>query len=367
MNPLISEIKYFGPSAADLIEIRIPETYPDPENLVLTIYDSSHNGSTTDIPNTSDVYSVTTDGVLQPGDFDAIPGDDDGILHYTFSLEQNAGAGIRLSVNDAVGLYNSVTNETFGLFSFGSAYTVSTASGDPFAGQSTTVLDITGQVIGTDTTNGTSLRLLQTGEYVAAPPNPGVTFLCFEAQTFIETPFGPRPVCDLKAGDCVITKDNGAKAIKWIGSCQFSDISMNDTVKLPILISADALGPGIPKRDTLLSPNHAVLMASWKASLYFAKPEVLVLAKALLKRPGVYTLHKTNVQYYHILLDYHDLILANGMWCESMFLGETGLRMIRPQDQDDIFKVFPGCRADISAFGAKIRPQLRVKETSLIV
>ncbi|MEO0369014.1 MAG: hypothetical protein AAF197_09555, partial [Pseudomonadota bacterium] len=66
----ISEIKYLGSGTLDFLEVRVPDDYPDPENLRLVIYDRTHDGSTTASPAASDIYNVTTDGLLYTEDTD---------------------------------------------------------------------------------------------------------------------------------------------------------------------------------------------------------------------------------------------------------------------------------------------------------
>ncbi len=41
--------------------------------------------------------------------------------------------------------------------------------------------------------------------------------ICFTRNTRIETPYGPRPVQDLRPGDLVITRDHGVQPLRWVG------------------------------------------------------------------------------------------------------------------------------------------------------
>ena len=72
----------------------------------------------------------------------------------------------------------------------------------------------------------------------------------------------------------VLTLDNGARPIRWIGRrtvCGLGRLA-------PVRIGAGVLGN---RRDLYLSPNHRVLLRSGAAELCFGSHEVLVPAKAL--------------------------------------------------------------------------------------
>ncbi|WGI20464.1 Hint domain-containing protein [Amylibacter sp. IMCC11727] len=361
-DPVISEIKYLGSGTLDMVEIRIPDDYPDPENLVMVIYDRTHNGSTTASPAASDIYAVTNDGLLYTEDTDNDGNDDDGVLHYTFGTSEN-GDTIRLHAQDAVGLYNSVTGETYGLYSFGNDYTVSTNSGDPFAGVASENLDTTGQQNGV-----TSLERQPGGTYTTnTSPDPGSSYICFTQGTMILTDRGERSVQSLAIGDRVITKDAGLQTIRWIGQRHFAQMDQTHAHLQPITIKAHAFGHNIPMRDIKLSPNHAILNDSWKNTLYFAQDEVLALAKSFIGSDFVYQSTDRAVTYFHILLDQHALIQSNGMWAESLYLGDESLDMLSAESREEVFEIFPELRSNLGGYGYKARHMLRPKEAALLV
>lgn len=360
-SPLISEIKYLGAGSLDFLEVRVPDDYPDPENLVLVIYDRNHDGSTTQSPAASDIYNVTTDGNLYTEDVDGIPGDDDGILHYTFGLSEN-GTNIFLHAQDAVGLYNSATGETYGLYSWGDPYTVSTATGDPFAGQATTVLDNTGQVV------GSSLVRQPGGDYVLeTTPDPGSSYICFCAGTGILTDRGRRPVEELGVGDFVITKDHGLQPIRWIGQRRLNLRQPNPVDMRAVTIKAGSFGPGCPAVDLRVSPNHCLLNTHWQNTLLFGTSEVMLRAKDLPGGDQFYRGSTPDVTYVHLLLGGHELIDADGLWSESLYIGDESLTMMGGPGRAEVLELFPDLRANLAGFGAKSRLELSAKEAALVV
>ncbi|MEM7242158.1 MAG: Hint domain-containing protein [Pseudomonadota bacterium] len=359
MNPSLSEIKYLGLSPDDFVEIRIPDGYPDPENLVMVIYDRSHNGSTTNTPAARDIYNVTADGNS------TLDTTADGFTHFVIG-DAYSGDAIALHRSDAIGLYNKVTGETYGLFSFGNPYTVSTAAlqangtPDPFAGQATTVLTVAN-------VQGESLQEQEDGSYlVDATPTPGSSYICFCEDTRILTTKGEVVIQNLQAGDWVVTKDHGPQPIRWIGHRDFNLNRVDATKLVPVCVAKNSFAPNVPSRDLWLSPNHHVKLKSAFSQLLFAKQEVLVPVKSLFEHKGIAPTERRAFSYYHILLDQHELIRANNAWSESLFLGDQSVQMINPEYREEIFAIFPELRGDLSQFGKFARPALRLFEARLL-
>lgn len=362
-DPVISEIKYLGGGTLDFLEVRVPDDYPDPQNLRLVIYDRTHDGSTTASPGANDIYNITTVGNLYTEDTDNDGNDDDGILHYTIGLSEH-GTAINLHAQDAVGLYNAITGETYGLYNWdGASYTVSTASGDPFAGQVATLLDNTGQISGV-----TTLERQPDGSYITSgTPDPGNSYICFTAGTQVLTVTGERSVEDLRIGDEVITKDRGAQKVRWIGQRKFSQINPLDRSLQPVTIKAHAFGPGVPNRETKLSQNHAVLNDHWKAALYFGEKEILTPAKSLLTADYAFISADRSVTYFHILLEQHNLVQANGLWSETLYLGSQAMEMLSPRSHSEIFQLFPALGGNLGGYGPTARQQVKPKEALLLM
>ena len=170
---------------------------------------------------------------------------------------------------------------------------------------------------------------------------------CFTPGTVIATPRGERLVEDLKPGDRVITRDNGIQEIVWVGAKTLTGHQLARMPHLrPILIEAGALGNGLPERDLLVSPNHRLLVANDKTTLYFDEREVLAAAKHLTGLEGVDEVGTLGVTYLHFMFERHEVVLSNGAWTESFQPGDYTLKGIGNAQRNEILELFPELEED---------------------
>ncbi len=135
---------------------------------------------------------------------------------------------------------------------------------------------------------------------------------CFVTGTLIATPSGAVPVELIAAGDLVLTADGEAMPVRWLGRTVVSRAFTDPLQVLPVRIKAGALAPNVPARDLLVSPSHAIRVG-----------DVLAQAGALVN--GTSIVREQNVlpvfSYYHLELDTHALVLAEGAAAESYLEG----------------------------------------------
>ncbi len=135
-----------------------------------------------------------------------------------------------------------------------------------------------------------------------------ITVTCFCAGTRIATPGGNVPVEQLRIGDLVSLANGNAAPVRWVGRQTVSTRFADPLRSLPVRIRAGALGGHLPRRDLLVSPGHALLLDG-----------VLVQAGALAGVRGVAreTAMPEVFTYWHVELDEHSLLLAEGAAAES--------------------------------------------------
>ncbi|MBW6506390.1 MAG: Hint domain-containing protein [Rhodobacteraceae bacterium] len=165
---------------------------------------------------------------------------------------------------------------------------------------------------------------------------------CFTPGTLVATPRGELPVEDLRAGDRVITRDNGIQEIRWVGKRALSRADLTAAPHLrPVLVRAGSLGNGLPERDMLVSPNHRMLVTNDRTALYFEEHEVLVAAKHLIDNKGILSVEVLGTTYLHFMFDRHEVVLANGAWTESFQPGDQTLGGMGNAQRSEIFELFP--------------------------
>ena len=156
-----------------------------------------------------------------------------------------------------------------------------------------------------------------------------VQVACFAAGTRIETGTGFRAVEDLCVGDRVVTAEDGSdEPVVWIGLRAVHCVShpRPETV-WPVRVRAGAFGSNVPVRDLYLSPDHAIFVN-----------DALVPVKLLINGASIAQVRRDHVQYFHVELPRHAIILAEGLPVESYL--ETGDRT-NFRDAADAVRLFP--------------------------
>lgn len=169
---------------------------------------------------------------------------------------------------------------------------------------------------------------------------------CFLKGTRIAVPGGQAKVEDLAVGDLVLNRAGQSRAIAWISRRAY-DRAAGDVAprENPVRIAKGALGAGVPRRDLWVSQQHRVLVRSRIAARMFGSAEVLVAAKRLVGAPGVdIDRSLRNIAYYHILLTSHDLVLAEEMPVETLYLGPGILATLDARATAEVLQVVPDLR-----------------------
>ena len=136
----------------------------------------------------------------------------------------------------------------------------------------------------------------------------GYQIACYCPGTLIVTNRGEVPVEALAIGDTTTTASGQHRPIKWLGRRSYAGrfLAANPNVQ-PIRFRVGSLGGGLPRRDLLVSPEHAMFLDG-----LLIPARCLVNGSTITQERGL-----ERVDYYHVELDSHDVLLAEGAPSES--------------------------------------------------
>lgn len=195
---------------------------------------------------------------------------------------------------------------------------------------------------------------------------PGV--ICFTPGTLIDTPRGPRPVEALRPGDRVLTRDDGAQELLWIGSRRMSGARLYALPQLrPVRLRAGAFGLPLSGGDLVVSPQHRLLVTGPAARALFNEPEVLVQARDLVNDTSIRVETRLpEVTYLHLLFARHQVLKANGVAAESFHPAATEIDSIGEDQRLALLRLLPGVEADPMGYGPFARRVLSASEAAIL-
>lgn len=202
---------------------------------------------------------------------------------------------------------------------------------------------------------------------IKADVNPGefryadYTCVCFARGTAIRMADGREVLIeDLVEGDMVLTRDNGAQAVRWIGgrtARAFGHLA-------PIVIRKDALGN---HSDLIVSQQHRMLLSDWRAEVMLGSHEVLVKARDLVNGDTIYRREGGVVEYFHILFDTHEVIYSEGIPSESLHINATTLDSLAEESRAEIIELFPEILREPQVSAVASRMSLKSYEASALL
>lgn len=138
--------------------------------------------------------------------------------------------------------------------------------------------------------------------------------VCYCGGTKILTTRGDVSVEALRSGDLVVTASGEQRPIRWTGHRELDGAGTplpHD--QQPVRVSKGAFGPGLPARDLRLSPGHPVLVGqdADNGGGHLVPIMCLINGTSIRREPA------TRVTYWHVELDSHDILLAEGLPAES--------------------------------------------------
>jgi hypothetical protein len=147
---------------------------------------------------------------------------------------------------------------------------------------------------------------------------PGRGHRCFLAGTRIMTPAGKKAVESLRAGDLVVTRSGEVRPIVRVETTTVvreAGLPWPHEQR-PVKVARGALGPDLPARDLYLSSYHALLI------------DGLLVTVGSLVNGRTITVEDMpdadHLDYLHVELEQHDVLLAEGAACETLLADSAG-------------------------------------------
>jgi T5SS/PEP-CTERM-associated repeat protein len=174
----------------------------------------------------------------------------------------------------------------------------------------------TSQTAGTLTLSGIGfapLTLAVEGNYgadsfVATPgTSDTIVTLCFAAGTHVATPQGEVPIERLAVGDKALTLSGAARSIVWVGAGQVLATRGRRTAATPVIVRRGALADNVPCRDLRITKGHSLFIDG-----------VLIPVEELINHRSIFWDDRAQeLTIYHVELETHDVLVANGAPAES--------------------------------------------------
>ena len=144
--------------------------------------------------------------------------------------------------------------------------------------------------------------------FVATPGTTDtIVTLCFVAGTRIAAPHGEVPVEQLAVGDKVLTVSGGERSIVWIGTGRVLATRGQRNAATPVIVRKGALADNVPHRDLRVTKGHSLFIDG-----------VLIPVEELINHRSIlWDDRAQEVSIYHVELETHDVLIADGAPAES--------------------------------------------------
>lgn len=332
----------------------------------LELWDSGRDNWFTFPPGTileAGAVAVVVRNVQNGGNLPAVAGDN-------LAFDANYSSNVFNNGGDNLVVYDPA-NDEFIQATYNGDTLDDPTSGSGYSGFSSTATRVgSGENFGNDQ-DGFSIQRGGAGFTNNSTPTPGAPNVCFASGTMLQTPHGFTEIERLRAGDLVNTRDSGFQPIRRIFArrVSFAEV-VRDKSLVPVCVDSKVLGLGAEQRPLSVSRHHRLLVTGKIAQRMFGHQELLVPAKDLLGCDGVTVeTPKTGFYFFHVLLEKHHVLNANGIAAESLFLGAESLKAISDAAREELEILFPGSlntpgqtmphSARMLASGARARQMVR--------
>lgn len=155
-------------------------------------------------------------------------------------------------------------------------------------------------------------------------PTPVWAATGFAAGTFVQTALGLRPVERLVPGEDELEfRDGSTGTLLHLHEARYTESALRKSQTIqPLRIPALAMGGSLPVRDMLVCGSLHVLAGGRLVNRVTERDQVLMPLASLIGYGGIERIiPKGGVTYYHPVAAAHRILRAEGLLCETLFLG----------------------------------------------
>lgn len=182
---------------------------------------------------------------------------------------------------------------------------------------------------------------------------------CFSAGTRIVTDQGPQAVEDLKAGDRVMTLDDGFQPLLWCGGSTVAGYGPN----APVVFSPGSIGNTATVR---VSQCHRMFLKDPAVALYAGTDEAFAKAGHLVNSSGIHLAPCPEVTWHHLLFARHQVVVAEDFLSESLYPGSEAMKVFSTRQRLEINNALLSNGIRLADYGPTARVVLRRYEAEVI-
>lgn len=162
-----------------------------------------------------------------------------------------------------------------------------------------------------------------------------LVFGCFCSGTRIMAGDGQLvPIEDLEAGQSVLTRDNGAQPLLWVGNVTVRAVGVFAPVRVPAGTMGN-LGP------LLVGPLQRIFLYQRGGLTADMRSEALMQARHLVDGDRILQREGGFVTYHALVFENHQIIYAEGVPVESLLVSRATVARLPPEFAKDLSTRFP--------------------------
>ncbi len=169
----------------------------------------------------------------------------------------------------------------------------------------------------------------------------------------VRTPCGLRRIELVRPGDMIVTRTSGLQPVRmvWKRIVTQDDMRRNPDLA-PICLKPRAVGPMMPQRDLLVSPDHRLLIPGYRVNGHPDDKCVLAEARELAGTSDAVFVDRSreSVTYFQMVFDCHQVLTANGLPVESFLPTAPTIASLGSEMRDALVSRFPQLKKEPSAY-----------------